>query len=156
MKKELIYRERQTSWILIVLMLICIGFISVFYYTQMGEHPVTFTFFSLMFGFFLIITLIFSTLRIRITTEEIRASFGLNIFRQKMKIEAIDWEQIEITKTSLLQGIGLRFTSKGILYNTNVGKAIHIKSKQRKTFYVGTKNAEEIQEKLLALRKTSL
>lgn len=149
MKKELIYRERQTSWGLIVLMVVIIGFISVSYYTQLGEHPVTFTFFSLMFGFFLIVTLIFSTLRIRITEDEIQASFGLNIFRQTMKIKNIDWEQIEITKTSLLQGIGLRFTSKGTLFNTNFGKAIHIKSKQGKTFYVGTKNAEDIKDILL-------
>lgn len=149
MKKELIYSERQISWVLIVLMMAAIGFLSISYYKQVEEHLVTFTFFILMFTLFLIITIIFSTLRIQITTEKIQASFGLNIFRQKMKIEDIDWEQIEITKTSLLQGIGLRFTSRGTLYNTNVGKAIHIRSKQGKTFYVGTDNAEKIKDILL-------
>lgn len=148
MKKELIYRERQTSWILIVLLLIGIGYSSFTVYKQMDEYGMSFTYF-LIITFCLIIAVIFSTLRIQITTEEIQASFGLNIFRQTMKIENIDWEQIEITKTSLLQGIGLRFTSRGTLYNTNVGKAIHIKSKQGKTFYVGTKHAEEIRNILL-------
>ena len=85
-------------------------------------------------------------LTIVIDDKTITAIFGIGLLKRKFNINDIDFSTLQVVKPSLLTGIGIRLTSKGWLWNVKVGKAIYFKSKNGKTFFVGTDEPEKIIE----------
>jgi hypothetical protein len=90
-------------------------------------------------------------LTIVIDDKTITAIFGIGLLKRKFNISDIDFSTLQVVKPSLLAGIGIRLTSKGWLWNVKVGKAIYFKSKNGKTFFVGTDEPEKIIEILKSI-----
>lgn len=149
MKK--IYRHTQTNALLWILSVIIIGAqVIVLLKKDVLENKVVLIPIAIITLVLVLTSLIFTRLTITITNKHIEAAFGFRVFVQKMALENIDPAKIEVIKTPLSYGIGLRMTPKGTLYNTRHGKSLHITSKDgKKTFFIGSKNAEEIKAILL-------
>lgn len=78
------------------------------------------------------------------------ASFGIGFLSRRMNFQEMDVFTIQLVDIPWYYGIGIRYTSAGILYNTKHNKAIRILSKDRKkVFLVGTDHYEEIKSILL-------
>jgi hypothetical protein len=149
MKK--IYQHTQVNALLWILSVIIIGAqVIVLLKKETLENNIALIPIAIVTLVLVLASLIFTRLTITITNKHIEAAFGFRAFVQKMTLEDIDPSKIEIIKTPLSYGIGLRMTPKGTLYNTRHGKSLHITSKDgKKTFFIGSKNAEEIKAILL-------
>lgn len=114
----------------------------------LGEDPAPTTFFLIMFIIFLLLTLNFSRLIIRISFQYITVGFG--IVKKRIPWENI--EDCEIDKTSVLKygGAGIRAARiKGewvLVYNVVGGSRCVLKLKEGRfgKFVFSTKNPEEV------------
>jgi hypothetical protein len=116
--------------------------------SPLGDEPALSYFFLVMFIIFLILTLNFSRLIIRISFQSITVGYG--IIKKRIPLENI--EDCEIDKTPAIRygGAGIRTTGiKGewvLVYNV-VGGArcvLRLKEGRIKKFVFSTKNPEEV------------
>jgi hypothetical protein len=131
-------------------MLTIIIFLILSYLYQWGDTPIPLSATILTSLFFVVIGLLFYKLTITINENFITATFGIGWIKKSLKIDSIKINSLEETVTPWYYGIGIRFTPKGILYNTKAGKAIILKTKDgAKTILFGTNNFDKIRNVLL-------
>ncbi len=93
-------------------------------------------------GILTICGLIFSSLTIRITEQALEWQFGLGLIRKEVPLKEI--EGVEVTGTTVLQGWGIHYTSRGWLYNVSGFRAIAVTLKNGKQFVLGTDEPEQL------------
>lgn len=143
------YSETQKAYWISIPMLIIIIFLVSSYIYQWGDTPIPLIATILTSIFFVIIGMLFYKLTITIDDEYITAAFGIGWIKKTLKISNIDIDAIEETITPWYYGIGIRFTPKGILYNSKFGKAIIFRMKDNsKTVLFGTDNFKKIKKEL--------
>jgi hypothetical protein len=145
------YNKTQYGTFINILFLFIMGFIAYAYVYQLGNQPIPFEIFIILFPLFGIILLFFYKLTIKIDDEKITAIFGIGIIKRTINIENIMVESIKEVKIPWYYGIGIRLTPKGWLYNVKFGKSIIMKTKH-KTFLVGTDDANTIKKILINLK----
>jgi len=150
---KIIFEEVQQSWWIRLLFWGIIIILACSYYFQWGNNPMSFGVFLAISIVLFLVSFVFSKLSIRLSATELKASFGINWLTQKIAVSEIDFSTVKVENAPLLYGVGLRITPKGTLYNTKPGKAIWLKSTNGKTFFVGTKKAEELKTLILSLEK---
>jgi hypothetical protein len=79
---------------------------------------------------------VFSSLTVEVDERALRWHFALGAFRQTLPHAEI--ASAEPTRTTLLDGIGLRFGPRGWLYNVAPGLAVRIVRRDGRTFRIGT------------------
>ena len=70
-----------------------------------------------------VIVLIFYSLTITVTEDEVFAHFNFGLFKRTMKFSEMDLSSIKNIRTGLFTGIGIRCTKHGWLYNSKAGDA---------------------------------
>jgi hypothetical protein len=97
----------------------------------------------------LFIWLLTYKITIIVNDKFISAKFGIGFLKRKALINDIDFSTLKVITPSKFTGIGLRLTPIGWLWNVKFGKALFFKTKNGKTFFVGTDEAEKIKNILL-------
>ena len=101
--------------------------------------------------FTLLLGLTFSHMNITITRTYAHVKFGIGLLQRTVALTDLDPQNAVIEDVSLLTGIGYRYTLKGILYNSSLGKAVFIPNKNGgKSFNVGSDHAQEILDAISA------
>ena len=91
----------------------------------------------------LVVAALFGTLTTEVANGELRVAFGPGIRVRRVKLA--DVAGTETVQTSWLQGIGIRFTTRGTLYNVAVGPAVLVTLRSGTSFLVGTDDAAGLQ-----------
>ncbi len=134
------YKKTQKGFIISILFAALIVVIAIYYLSE----NISELFLYLMVSVLTACILLFYKLTITIKEETITALLGVGFLKRKVAIKDIDFSTLEKVNFSLLTGIGIRLTSKGWLWNVKIGDAIYFKTKNNKTFLVGTDEADEI------------
>ncbi len=87
-------------------------------------------------GILAICGFLFSSLTIQVTDRALRWQFGPGLIRKEVPLREI--ERAEVTETTLLQGWGIHYTSRGWLYNVSGFQAVGVRLKSGKQFLLGT------------------
>jgi hypothetical protein len=87
-------------------------------------------------GILAICGFLFSSMTIQITDRALRWQFGPGLIRKEVPLREI--ERAEVTGTTLLQGWGIHYTSRGWLYNVSGFGAVAVRLKSGKQFLLGT------------------
>ncbi|WP_460485388.1 hypothetical protein [Capnocytophaga sp. HP1101] len=143
MKTAIKFKETQFSYILLSILALFIGIIAFSGYQSKEGWAII----ALLVA---ILVVVFYKLTTVIDDKGIVASFGVGILSRRMTFDEIDVSTLQLIDIPWYYGIGIRYTSSGIIYNTKYNKAIRIVSKDRKkVFLVGTDHYEEIKSILL-------
>jgi len=150
--KKVLYQKTQNGLLLNIILFVSIT--SLLFALKMPENT-NGSRFVLIALILLLITvwLLLYKLTIVIDKDTITAIFGIGFLKRKIKIEDIDFTTLEIVKPHFLTGIGIRLTPKGWLWNVKFGKAIFFKTKNGKTFFVGTDEPDVIKETLSKIKQ---
>ena len=151
--KKIIYIKTQYGLLLNILMSLSIFLIYAVY--QKIPNSTSSLILWLTIGFILLIWLLMYKLTFVIDQESITAIFGIGLLKRKVKINEIDFSTLKVVVPSKFAGIGIRLTPLGWLWNVKFGKAIYFKTKNGKTFFVGTDEPEEIISILIKLKNNS-
>lgn len=141
--KKIKYKQDQYGTLLNIILLISI--IQLIFVSIVASNTSKSVIFEATIVLLLTVWLFFYKLTIIIDDKAIYAIFGIGLLKKKIPLSQIDLSTLEIVKPSLLTGIGIRYTKKGWLWNVKFGKAIYFKTKNGKTFFVGTDDADKIK-----------
>lgn len=135
------YKNFQFSYLITILFLMFMIFMTFSWYYQWGINPVStggFVFFVILF---LLILLNFYGMTTIITNREIIIKFGVGLIRKKILLEKI--ESISATDYPVWYGYGIRITPMGWLYNVSGRQAVEIKIIGKKyRILIGTREQE--------------
>ena len=148
--KQIKYKETQYGILLNVVLAISILF-SFFTYSKVINESGAVILLIVIF-LIIILWLLLYKITIIITDDVISAIFGIGLLKKEIPLKEIDFSTLEVVKPSMLTGIGIRYTTKGWLWNVKFGKAIYFKTKTGKTFFVGTDEADKIRDLLLKFK----
>ncbi|PLK48829.1 hypothetical protein [Uliginosibacterium sp. TH139] len=99
---------------------------------------------------FLIAFMLFSSLTIRVSNDELHWHFGPGLIRKAVPIA--DVARAEIVRTRLWDGVGIHYTKRGWLYNVSGRDAVAITLKDGKQFMLGSNDPiglwEAIEQRL--------
>lgn len=135
------YKNHQFSYLVPLIFLIIMIFISFSYLYQWGTNPISEDGFIFLLIFFSLIMLNFYGMTTIITDREIILKFGAGLIKKKITLSQI--ESAEITTYPIWYGYGIRFTPRGWLYNVGGRQAVEIKIRNKKTrILIGTNEKE--------------
>ncbi len=95
----------------------------------------------------------FSRLTVRVDTKELRAAFGLGWPRRTVPLDRI--VASEVTRTTLIEGWGIRYTKRGWLWNVSGLDAVLLRLVDGKQVMIGTDEPKRLKaalERALAAR----
>lgn len=131
------YSKFQFGWIIVLIFLIIIVWITFAYVYQWGNNPINkaaYIIFLLLFGGIL---LGFYGMTVIVTDRQIIIKFGIGLYIKKIDLSSIN--SIETVKYPIYYGYGIRIIPNGMLYNVNGKHAIEIKLKHKKrVIQIGT------------------
>ena len=143
MKTAIEFKETQFSYILLSILAFFIGIIAFSGYQSKGGWVIILLLVAILVAVFYKLTTV-------IDDYGIVASFGIGFLSRRMNFQEMDVSTIQLIDVPWYYGIGIRYTSTGIIYNTKHNKAIRILSKDgKKVFLVGTDHYDEIRSILL-------
>lgn len=134
-----VYKRTQPGTVIIVVMLIAIALILA---TKVSSDLSAYIVASAL-G---LVAALFSCLTIKVKDDELVWYFGPYFWKKSVKVQ--DIESVTATRTSWLNGWGIRYTSKGWLYNVSGTEAVEIELKDGKVFLLGTDDSRGLVEAL--------
>ena len=103
-----------------------------------------------MTGGFLAGAVLFSSLTVRVTDEEVRFYFGPGFWTRRIPLDAV--EAAEPVRNSVWHGWGIRYTSHGWLYNVSGLGAVELTVRDEGRLRIGTDEPEALAEAIRAAR----
>jgi hypothetical protein len=91
---------------------------------------------------FLLCMILFSSLVIEVTEEELRWKFGLGLIQKSVKLSEIN--QVEVTQTNFIEGWGIHWTARGWLYNISGFQAVAIQLTNHQQLLLGTDEPQQL------------
>ena len=89
-----------------------------------------------------ICAIVFCSLTIELSDRFLSWYFGPGLIRKQ--VATTEFKDAIVTKSRLVHGWGVHFTSNGWLYNVSVFDAVQIKLKSGKTFLLGSDEPEQL------------
>jgi hypothetical protein len=143
------YSKKQTGWIIIIAMIILLVLTGMFYGLAPSSEEINMSALITLIITLSAILLFFYQLRINISNSKIQLVYGIGLIRFNFKVDKLI--SAEATKTPWYLGLGIRFSTNGMIYNINTLKAVRvqiIQNGKQKSFFIGTPNPEELKAKI--------
>lgn len=140
------YEKIQIGWLMIIILSLLIINLTISYLMKIGDNPLPFTAFIPIIAIFILVLLVFYSLKIRVDNSGIHIIYGIGLVHIKINPEKIN--QVRIVKTPWYYGWGIRFTGKGMLYNIQGQDAIEISYSKgkNKTVLIGSNDAIALKD----------
>jgi len=137
------YKHTQIGYVTIGLGLIALPIV---YYGFMIEEGELGIFGLAMMGFFVVLTILFSTLTVETSDRTFRFYFGPGFWERKFPLEDIC--SVEVVRNSVYYGWGIRYTPHGWLYNVSGLRAVQLKIRGEGQIRIGTDEPEKLKQAL--------
>ena len=139
------YKKFQFGWIVVVVFIIFIVWMTFAYIHQWGNNPIDvygYIFFMTLFGGIL---LTFYGITIIVTDKQLKIKFGIGVYTKKIDLVTIN--SVSVVKTPICNGYGIRILTNGLLFNVSGKHAIEIKLKKKKdVIQIGTNDWEKLKD----------
>lgn len=139
------YDEFQVSWVMVVVMIICILGMTLLYFFQVGSKPLTLVpYLASMLVF--ILSLVFACgMATRIEHRMLTLSFGIGLIRKTIDLQKVS--SVSIEKNPWYYGRGVRMIPGGWLYNVSGDKSVEIRFRDsKKIIRIGTQEPNALLE----------
>lgn len=147
--EQILYKETQIFYLIITTTIAIITFCLITYFWGHSKNTTPLVVIIIPILMLTAVTFLFYKMEIKITNDYLENSFGNRLIKRNILLSEIDITKLQKVKLPWYYGIGLRLTPQGTLYNTKVGTAIKIVSKNgQRTILIGTDNFEKISEVL--------
>jgi hypothetical protein len=101
---------------------------------------------TVMLGFFVILTALFSTLTVEVTDRTFRFYFGPGFWKRSFLLR--DIQGVKVVRNPAYYGWGIRYTFHGWLYNVSGLRAVELDIRSEGTIRVGTNEPEQLRKAL--------
>ena len=130
------YRHRQLGWFVLVLNTVLVMFLG-------GMAAATRRWpFAVMALVAAALAWVFTTLTTEVADGAFRFWFGPGVWRKRWPLEEI--AEARATRSRFWEGIGIRITTRGMLYNVAAGPAVELRLRSGERLRVGTDEPERL------------
>ena len=137
------YRHTQIGYVTLATMLGGVG--AVVALSQLPDAPPL----LIAIGAFLFVSsALFSSLTIIVSNSQLESHFGLGFWRKRVPLA--DIVGASITRSTWLEGWGIRITTRGMLYNVSGTRAVEVTLRTGRTFRLGTDEPEALASTIRA------
>jgi hypothetical protein len=98
-------------------------------------------------------TVVFSSLTVQVDAGRLSWHFGPGIVRKSVPLSAI--AHTEITRTTILNGWGIHYTSRGWLYNVSGRSALLVRLRDGSQFLLGSDEPETLERAIAASQESA-
>jgi hypothetical protein len=138
------YSSFQFGWLVVIVFLIVIIWITLAYRFQWGNNPIPepayFVFLVLFFG----TLLFFYGITVIVDEKQIIIKLGIGLYKRKIDLSSI--QSVESITYPSYYGYGIRLINNGILYNVSGKHAIRLKFKNtRRVILIGTNDWDNLK-----------
>lgn len=139
------YQSTQTGWLMIIVFSLTIALITLSYLLEFGDNPLPFSVYIILLFVFIAVLLVYYRLKIVVDGTKINVIYGIGLVHFKIKPEVI--HSVKVVKVLWIYGLGIRYTSKGMLYNIQGRNAVEISYQdgKEKTVLIGCKEPIELK-----------
>jgi hypothetical protein len=141
------YEHTQTGYVTGGVMLAALPLI---YYAFMVEDGELGVFGYAMLGGFGVLAVLFSSLTVKVTDQELMFYFGPGFWTRRFALE--DIISVKVVRNSALYGWGIRYTPHGWLYNVSGLQAVEVRIRGEGQIRIGTDEPEALKRALEAAR----
>ena len=134
------YHHTQVGYVTLTVLLVVAS--TVVALASRSARPVTIGVASLL----AICAVLFSSLTVEVTHEELRFHFGPGFWRKRLALNEVT--AATPTQNSWWEGWGIRFTPRGMLYNVSGTNAVEITLRSGQRFRIGTDEPEALVQAL--------
>lgn len=138
------YSRFQFGWLIVIVFLIVIGWITVAYRFQWGNNPIPkpayIVFLLLFFG----TILFFYGMTVIVDEKQIIIKLGIGFYKRKIDLSSI--KSVDSIKYPSYYGYGIRLILNGILYNVSGNHAVKLTFKNSKrVILIGTNDWDNLK-----------
>ncbi len=138
------YSGFQFGWLIVIVFLIVIGWITVAYTFQWGYNPVPKAGYIVFLVLFSGILLFFYGMTVIVDEKQIIIKFGIGFYSRKIDLSSI--KSVESITYPSYYGYGIRLIHNGILYNVSGKYAVRLTFKNSKrVILIGTNDWENLK-----------
>ena len=138
------YRSFQITWIVVIIFILMIILIYYLYNNQIGNSPITLVSMIFLNSIFLVVIFLFYGLKITLTTEVLKLSFGIGLIKKRINLENIKSTEVVINPWSY--GLGIKSIPNGMLYNAHGLNAVELTFKhERKIIRIGSPESKRLK-----------
>lgn len=139
------YRKFQFAWIIVVLYIIVLIWMTFALIYQWGNSPIDIYSYIFLIALFSIILSASYGITIIVTDKQLKIKSGIGLYTKKIDLASIN--TVSVVKTPFCHGYGIRIIPDGLLYNLGRKYAIEIKLKKKKqVIQIGTNDLEKLKE----------
>jgi hypothetical protein len=136
------YRHKQTGYVILLFTLaVPVGVAAI----VMRNSPAAAV---AIIATFAIIALLFSSLTIEVRDGMLRSHFGPGFWKKQWPLS--DIADARPTRSSIVEGWGIRVTARGMLYNVSGTGAVEVVTRSGKRFRLGTDEPEALANAIRA------
>jgi membrane protease YdiL (CAAX protease family) len=138
------YKRFQFGWIITVIFLIVIIWMSFAYLYQWGDNPVDLKGYIIFMILFCGVLLTFYGMTVIVTEKYIKIKFGIGLIVKKIDLSTI--KSAAAQTYPIYYGYGIRFIPNGVLYNVSGSQAVELKFKNKtRVIQIGTNDWEKLK-----------
>jgi hypothetical protein len=148
-----LYRHTQPGTVIRVSMLIGILVSGGFLLTSLGSPMPVPLITGIVFGTLLISLVLFHSLTVIVTEDQIRIAFGPGLIRRSWALEAVEnWKTV---RNPWYYGFGIHLVRGGWLYNVSGLQAVELTLRDGRICRIGTDAPEELKQALARGKHTA-
>jgi hypothetical protein len=99
-------------------------------------------------AFILVMSALFSSLTITVSDAQLESHFTFGFWRKRVPLAEI--AGVSITRSTWLEGWGIRVTTRGMLYNVSGTRAVEVELRSGRRFRLGTDEPEALSAAIRA------
>ena len=143
------YRRFQFGWVITLIFLIVIIWMTLAFIYQWGNSPVDLTSYIIFMILFGGILSAFYGMTVIVTDNHIKIRFGIGLITKKIDLSRV--KSATAQSYPIYYGYGIRFIPNGILYNVSGRHAVELKFKNKtRVIQIGTDDWEKLTEVIIS------
>ena len=139
------YRKFQFGWVIVIIFLIAMIWMTFAYIYQWGNNPADkggYIFFILLFS---IILSGFYGMTVTVTEKQIKIKLGIGFYTKIIELSSIS--SVDVQQCPVCYGYGIRIVPNGMLYNVSGRHAVVLKFRNKnRVFQIGTNDWENLKD----------
>lgn len=146
----MLYKKSQTGWFMIIIFTVILVFLTFAYIYQLGNRPLPKPAFITLALVFILLLLSFYKLTLKVNDSILHVIYGIGLIHFRFQLQKV--LEIKEIKIPAYIGVGIRITSKGMLYNIQGNKALELTyhDNELKKIKIGTNDGPNLKAAILA------
>jgi hypothetical protein len=139
------YSKFQFGWLIVIIYLIVIIWMTFAFIYQWGNNPVDTPGYIFFMVLFCGVLLVFYGMTIIVTDKQIKIKLGIGFYTKKIDLSTIS--SVHTLTYPIYCGYGIRIVQNGILFNVSGRHAVELKIKNKKSvILIGSNDWEKLRD----------